>query len=101
MTGAHFGRRRCERQFQKGESDAKVEQGTSEDNGTDQVDLSSHAHITGQETDRNEGDRIGDNALRGRSSILFDNWQHLDAALLIIFAIEPCNGEKVRKLPDE
>src|SRR3954464_14994596 len=101
MTGAHFGRRCSERQLQEGESDAKVEQGTSEDNGTDQVDLSSHAHVTGQQTDRNQGNRIGDDALRGRSSILFDNWQHLDAALLIIFPIEPCNREKVRKLPDK
>src|SRR5262249_30103356 len=101
MTRAHLRPRCCQRKLQNGKTDTEIEHGQSQSECPDKIDPSSHADITRQNTDRNERNRIAEDAAGGRTSVLLDDGQHLDSASFIVFAVQPRDREKMRELPHE
>src|ERR1700692_243965 len=99
MTGNHFRSWAVDWHFEKREAGAEIEKRNSQNDCSNQINLSRHSEKAGQNTEWNQNQGISHNAPRRGPSIFFNHRQHTNPATRVIFTVEPCDGKEMRALP--
>src|SRR5579871_5566816 len=101
MSRRSLGTRRVSGQIAEGEAQAIVEESTAEDERTEQVNASGHADVCRQQAYRDEQARVDHDFACGGAAVGVHDGKHANGCAFVVLAIEPGDGIKMWKLPEE
>src|ERR1041385_8945134 len=82
------------------ELDRKPNKSQSEQQSSRKINYPRQFKDERTQTDRQESKRMADRLSRGAMALRVDDRKHLEARLRIFIAVNPCNRQKMRQLPE-